>query len=354
MPIIFETTFSKSPLNERLKWYNPPAQFEVKKGCLYIYPDAKTDFWQKTHYGFSADNGHFLYLEVAEDFVLTTKVHFTPAHRYDQAGLMVRISPECWLKTSVEYESNEPSKLGVVVTNQGFSDWSSQDFVAARNELELRITHHGEDYKVEASQDGHTWKQLRLAHLHNPEKVAVQCGLYACSPVEAGFEAYYHYLQISSPIPEDALVTLREITEENLTAILRLSETLSDSHRRMVATNAISIAQAHYSKYAWYRGIYVGEDPVGFVMVYIGPEEEDQPESLLYFLWRLMVAEQYQGRGYGRKALEQVMQMAKERGAKEFFTSCGEGEGSPEGFYRKLGFEPTRYEGEELVMRISL
>jgi uncharacterized protein len=355
MPDHLVEFFSSPTLDERLTWLNPPERFEVKKGRLYLYPDSKTDFWQKTHYGFSVDNGHFLYTQIEGDFTLSTKISFHPAHQYDQAGLMVRISPDCWLKTSVEYEVDEPGKLGAVVTTHGFSDWSTQEFHSNRNVLEYQITREGDDYRVEYCQDGHSWKQIRLAHLPNPGHEPVMAGIYSCSPIESGFEAVFDYIKIALPIPKDAPVTLREIEANNLDAILRLSETLSDSHRRMVATNAVSIAQANYSKYAWFRGIYAGEDPVGFIMVYIGPDEDESNNEEVFFLWRLMVAEPYQGRGYGRKALEQVIQMAKERGAKELLTSCGEGEGSPEGFYRRLGFESTgRYGGEELILRIGL
>lgn len=136
------------------------------------------DYWQRTHYGFRTHNAPFLHAaDVRGDFVLTTVVTTHPRQRFDQAGefgvavlatlhdtislvcpmptlpvvahistalthatffehntqtgLMVEISPSCWLKCSVESGAGEPgrpSQLGVVVTNAGFSDWSTQDF----------------------------------------------------------------------------------------------------------------------------------------------------------------------------------------------------------------------------------
>jgi regulation of enolase protein 1 (concanavalin A-like superfamily) len=80
------------------------------------------DFWQRTHYGFEADNGQILFAPVAGDFVLATQVRFHPVHQYDQAGLMVRVSPSGWLKTSAEYEPIGPSRLAAVVTNDTSSD----------------------------------------------------------------------------------------------------------------------------------------------------------------------------------------------------------------------------------------
>lgn len=74
-----------------------------------------------------ADSGHALQAEIDSDLEMTTEVRFEPIHQYDQAGLLVRFSPSCWLKTSVEYEPDGPSRLGVVVTNRGYSDSSTQD-----------------------------------------------------------------------------------------------------------------------------------------------------------------------------------------------------------------------------------
>ena len=91
-------------------------------------------------------------------------------------------------------------------------------------------------------------------------------------------------------------------------------------------------------------------------MIYIGPEDEEQGKlDTVYFLWRLMVAEPHQGKGYGRRAVELLMEKIKAEGATELLVSCGEGEGSPEGFYRTLGFERTgEVLDDEVVMRRSL
>jgi diamine N-acetyltransferase len=156
----------------------------------------------------------------------------------------------------------------------------------------------------------------------------------------------------------DAVVSLREITEKTLFPIINLSDTLAEPQKRMVAPNAVSIAQAHFSKYAWFRAIYADETPVGFLMVYIGPEDDEKPEEgqpTVYFLWRLMVGGPYQGKGYGRRALEIVIDDLKQRGVSEFLVSCGEGEGSPEGFYRRLGFERNgKTYGEEVGLMLKL
>ena len=145
-------------------------------------------------------------------------------------------------------------------------------------------------------------------------------------------------------------VSLREINADTVRAICKLSETLSPAQRKMVADNALSIAQAHFSEHAWFRAIYAGETPVGFIMLYDNPDEAE------YYLWRLMIAGPYQGLGYGRRAIDLLIEYVRTRpGAKELLTSCGQGEGSPEGFYLRLGFQPDgKMYDEEVGLRLAL
>jgi uncharacterized protein len=194
---ILNERFNEAKLDPRLKWLNPPPAWSTESAGLVVRPAAETDFWQQTFYGFRADNGHFLYSKFTGDFSLTTRVRFQPRHLYDQAGLMVRVGPLCWIKTSVEYESMGLSKLGAVVTNRGCSDWSLQDFPRGGNEVELRIRRRAQDFLVEWRRGaGRSWNLLRVAHLHQGAGRAMQCGLYACSPKGSGFRAEFEFLRI--------------------------------------------------------------------------------------------------------------------------------------------------------------
>jgi diamine N-acetyltransferase len=147
-------------------------------------------------------------------------------------------------------------------------------------------------------------------------------------------------------------IHFKRITASTVLEICRLSETLSPVHRRMVTDNAISIAQAHFSERAWMRAIYVEDTPVGFLMLHFGSDYDDGIDCPGAFLWRLMIAGPHQGQGYGKEALDFLVAHLSAQGYHELYTCCGQGEGSPEGFYRAYGFTPTGddYDGEiELV-----
>jgi diamine N-acetyltransferase len=142
--------------------------------------------------------------------------------------------------------------------------------------------------------------------------------------------------------PERERLTLREITEENRAQIEALSVT--PSQERFVAGVAESLVEAAETPNAapWYRAVYAGETPVGFVMIsdniapgfpeYIGP----------YFLWRLLIDTRWQGRGYGRGTLDLIVAYLRGRpGADRLMSSCARGEGRPLPFYLKYGFVLT-------------
>lgn len=190
--------FDAPTLDERLRWLGepPPHHVDPARGRLVLQPTAKTDFWQRTHYGFRADNGHFLHLSARGNFVLTTAVSCFPLHQYDQAGLMLRVSPDCWLKTSVEFEPEEKhDRLGAVVTNGGYSDWSTQPLGKDERTVWFRIRAESTAVIVDTSSDGERWEQIRMAHLgERTPQAEVACGLYACSPQAAGMRAEFHRL----------------------------------------------------------------------------------------------------------------------------------------------------------------
>lgn len=199
--------FRAEALDARLKWFNPPKRWrlEAHGPGLVIEPESSTDFWQRTHYGFSADNGHFLGLTLRGNFVLSTQVSFHPLHQYDQAGLMVRADADFWVKASVEHEPHGQPQLGTVVTNHGYSDWSLQDYPFTESTIRLRIIRHGADLQVEfAEANSPQWAPMRVARLHWPEQAPVCAGLYACSPKEAGFRAEFAFLKIEIPTPPTA------------------------------------------------------------------------------------------------------------------------------------------------------
>lgn len=152
-------------------------------------------------------------------------------------------------------------------------------------------------------------------------------------------------------------VQLREITDENRSEVVALRTT--PEQERFVSTVADSLreAEVHPEGNPWFRAVYDEDEPVGFVM--LSWDVTPQPPEIHgpWFLWKLLIDHRHQGNGYGQEVLRQVVGLIREHGAVELLTSHVPGEGSPAGFYAKLGFEPTGEldpEGEVLLrLRIT-
>lgn len=144
-------------------------------------------------------------------------------------------------------------------------------------------------------------------------------------------------------------VSLREVTRETVRQIVNLR--VAPSQEEFVASNGMSISEAYFEgDHAWFRAVYADEVPVGFAMLALDPAKAE------YHLWRFMIDQRYQGFGFGKKALELVIQHVRTLpNAKQLFLSYVPGEGCPRPFYEKLGFVDTGVvEDGEIVMRLEL
>jgi diamine N-acetyltransferase len=144
-----------------------------------------------------------------------------------------------------------------------------------------------------------------------------------------------------------AVVELRDIaTEADRAAVLTLRR--GPGQERYLGSMASHFEDAVEDARACPRmwSVHDGELLVGFVMISDGtPAERLAADDDLvgpYFLWRLLIDERFQGRGYGAATIDAVVAYLRTRpGAEVLWTSCNAGPGSPQPFYLHNGFELT-------------
>src|ERR1700685_541384 len=112
-------------LNEMV-WLHEPT-WRIDSGSLIVRTHHDSDFWQRTHYGFRRDSGHALLKEVSGNVTIRGNFKFEPTAQYDQCGILIRVNEDNWFKCSIEYENENDSRLGSVLTRDGYSDWATQD-----------------------------------------------------------------------------------------------------------------------------------------------------------------------------------------------------------------------------------
>lgn len=181
------------------KWLNEPAKWQVTDNRLTVTTDEKTDFWRETYYGFTRDSGHFLGFPTGDDFTAKIRIQGEFRTLYDQAGLMVRIDENRWVKTGVEFTDGEPF-LSTVITD-GKSDWSVSQPFKELEDFYIRVTVAKGALRVQASRDGTFWPLLRLARF--PVASAYEVGPTACTPERSGLTIDFSEFSIGPAITTD-------------------------------------------------------------------------------------------------------------------------------------------------------
>ena len=179
-------------------WTREPAAYEITEGGISVTTAPHTDLWQRTYYHFRNDNAPVLQMETEEKyFSFIVKTSFRESHhRFDQCGVVMYLDSDNWLKGSVEYENEEFQHLGSVVTNHGWSDWATTEIPADIREVWYRLSRREDDYRIEYSEDGGHWKQMRICHMHEGAG-RIKLGIYACSPEDSSFTAYFSDIQLT-------------------------------------------------------------------------------------------------------------------------------------------------------------
>ena len=181
---------------DALKWTREPKNYHIGNDCIEIVTEPHTDLWQRTYYHFRNDNAPLLQMETKEKyFSFVVKTEFNTVHRFDQCGIVMYLDSDNWLKASIEYENDKFQHLGSVVTNNGYSDWATTEIDASIKEMWYRFSRREDDYLIECSYDGITFKQMRVCHMFNASEI-IRFGIYACSPEDSSFKAVFKNMEI--------------------------------------------------------------------------------------------------------------------------------------------------------------
>ena len=147
-------------------------------------------------------------------------------------------------------------------------------------------------------------------------------------------------------------MTLRGITDGNRAAVESLH--VAAGQESYVDGVRESFAEAVRGQHAnpWLRAVYAADTPVGFVMLADDVPPDNTYIPYRYYLWRLLIDAGHQRRGYGRAALDRLVEYVATRpGAEDLVTSVVGGDGSPMDFYLGYGFRRTgeMFDHEEVL-----
>lgn len=183
---------SGTGLIERMTWMNPPASFSESAGRLVARSRPKTDFWRTTLTGSILDNGHFFSLPVDGAFTFQARINGQCAAEFDQAGLMVRLDANNWMKCGTELFQGR--RQASVVFTRDFSDWSIMPYPSHSADVWWRAARSKNSIEVSWSLDGKTFRLVRSGYF--PPRARANAGIMCAAPTGPGFEAVFDELKL--------------------------------------------------------------------------------------------------------------------------------------------------------------
>jgi uncharacterized protein len=189
-----ESALSGSELLGRMKWLNEPGSATVSETKLVVRARPKTDFWRKTFYGYITDNGHFFHLPVSGNFVFEARVDGQYAALYDQAGVMVRIDAQNWVKCGTEFFDD--ARHASVVFTREFSDWSTMNDLATSGPVWWRVARKPDSLETLCSSDGKIFTSVRMGYL--VPAATADVGIMCAAPEGGGFQCVFDSLKLTT------------------------------------------------------------------------------------------------------------------------------------------------------------
>ncbi|MDD4541416.1 MAG: GNAT family N-acetyltransferase [Eubacteriales bacterium] len=145
-------------------------------------------------------------------------------------------------------------------------------------------------------------------------------------------------------------ICLKQICEDNFVDAFNLK--LADGQEKFVSHPIRSLAQAYvYYKQCTPFGIYDGDKMLGYVMVIY---DYDIPE---YDIWHMMIDESEQGKGYGKAALQKVINYIRQKpfgNSDRVALTCNKNNQAALKLFKEAGFELTGNSDEDEVELVNL
>lgn len=177
---------------EKMLWFNEPEQWEIKENALTMHVTPKSDYWRISHYGFTVDDAPFYYATYGGEFEVKVKVIGDYRVRFDQAGLMLRIDHENYIKAGIEFVDGKYN-LSTVVTHKT-SDWSVITLDQAVPYIWIKAVRRLDAVEIFYSFDDKNYVMMRNAWLK--DNTPVQVGLMAACPDGEGFSVTFENFKV--------------------------------------------------------------------------------------------------------------------------------------------------------------
>ncbi|MDE6491177.1 MAG: DUF1349 domain-containing protein [Muribaculaceae bacterium] len=177
---------------DKMIWFNEPEQWAVDGRELTMSVTPQSDYWRISHYGFTVDDAPFYYATYGGEFEAKVKISGDYKARFDQAGLMLRIDHENYIKAGIEFVDGR-FNLSTVVTHHT-SDWSVIRLDEAVESVWIKAVRRLDAVEIFYSFDDKEYTMMRNAWMQ--DNIPMQVGMMAACPDGAGFEVRFEHFKV--------------------------------------------------------------------------------------------------------------------------------------------------------------
>lgn len=188
---------AQSQTLEKMNWFNEPAAWTINGNSLTMDVTPHSDYWRISHYGFTVDDAPFYYSEYGGEFEAKLKVTGDYKVRFDQAGMMIRIDHENYIKTGIEFVDGKYN-LSTVVTHTT-SDWSVIALDRPVDAIWIKAVRRLDAIEIFYSFDDKEYYMMRNAWM--AANCPVKIGMFAACPDGNGFKATFSNFKVT-PLPD--------------------------------------------------------------------------------------------------------------------------------------------------------
>ncbi|WP_298062471.1 DUF1349 domain-containing protein [uncultured Rikenella sp.] len=177
---------------EKMQWFNEPQTWSIEGNVLCMKVTPHSDYWRISHYGFTVDDAPFYFARYGGEFEAKVKISGDYRTRFDQAGLMIRIDCENYIKAGIEFVDGK-FNLSTVVTHRT-SDWSVIPLERPVPFVWIKAVRRLDAVEIFYSFDDETYVLMRNAWIEDNRPVEV--GLMAACPDGEGFDVRFEQFRV--------------------------------------------------------------------------------------------------------------------------------------------------------------
>lgn len=192
LPFLLPATSANAQTLEKMQWFNEPAAWKIADRTLTLTVTPRSDYWRISHYGFTVDDAPFYYATYGGEFEAKVRISGDYRARFDQAGLMLRIDHENYIKAGIEFVDGK-FNLSVVTTHKT-SDWSVIPLDTPVPHIWIKAVRRLDAVEIFYSFDDRTYTLMRNSWMQ--DNIPMQVGMMAACPDGEGFEVRFDHFQV--------------------------------------------------------------------------------------------------------------------------------------------------------------